>query len=420
MSVGKIIYYHRKKQNKTQEQLCKGICSVTHMSKIENNSKEVNLKTLQLLCERLGISIEEENKKTQLLKSQLNQLYDAIERIHKEKADTLYNELLLHKEYILCTDMIYLYELYTLRYLLFLNRITEFEQASEAMKNKVTKYSPFERYLWDFLQGVYHGQKLQYLQALEILGILEEQAEQYSEKVTDYYHFRSIIHGKLHHYSLSVHYAYKALRIFQNTGNMFRILHVKITLAFNLIYSNEFKRAEEILLPVLSDGELLQDTYTKAITTHNLGFLYHRQGNLQEALNYYSQSVQLKQKHTITYYNSLLDYIQTLIDLKENEQALNLLQQELDTFSDQKSLQYVKLMILYLQTMGEEKKLIPYLVKHGLPTMEQCMEFRRAVEYADIIAAHYQEKGELDSANQYLQVSNRLLKRMVFDDGKSV
>jgi transcriptional regulator with XRE-family HTH domain len=59
MSIGKVIYYHRRKQNKTQEQLCQGICSVTHLSKIENNAKEANPKTLQMLCDRLQISLDE-------------------------------------------------------------------------------------------------------------------------------------------------------------------------------------------------------------------------------------------------------------------------------------------------------------------------------------------------------------------------
>ena len=141
MSIGKIIYYHRKKQHKTQEQLCHGICSVSHLSRIENNFKEANTKTLQLLCERLHISIEEENKKTQLLKRQLELFYDAMERLQKEKAAALYKELLEHKEYVQCTEMIYLYELYMLRYLLFLDRFSEFEEVSSKMKKDVAKYS---------------------------------------------------------------------------------------------------------------------------------------------------------------------------------------------------------------------------------------------------------------------------------------
>ncbi|MFT0138612.1 helix-turn-helix domain-containing protein [Alcanivoracaceae bacterium MT1] len=60
MNLGKIIYYHRKKQKMTQEDLCRGICSASHLSKIENNSKDVNEETLTLLCNRLGISIEKE------------------------------------------------------------------------------------------------------------------------------------------------------------------------------------------------------------------------------------------------------------------------------------------------------------------------------------------------------------------------
>ncbi|MFX0112798.1 helix-turn-helix domain-containing protein, partial [Bacillus pumilus] len=42
----------------TQSGLAEGICSVSHLSKIENGSNEANQDTINLLLERLGISQE--------------------------------------------------------------------------------------------------------------------------------------------------------------------------------------------------------------------------------------------------------------------------------------------------------------------------------------------------------------------------
>lgn len=414
MSIGKIIYYHRKKQHMTQEQLCHGICSATHLSKIENNFKEANIQTLQKLCERLEICIEEETKKTQLIKQKLDFFYDAMERLHKEKAALLYEELLEHKEFVQCIDIIYIYDLYMLRYLLFLDRYSEFEEMSMKMKKDVTKYSSFEEYVWNFLQAIYYGRTQRYVQAHEILNKLEEKAEQYSEKVTDYYYFRAATYGHMFQYSLTIHYANKALSVFQDKNNIIRIIHIKIIIAVNLIYIGEYKRAEQMLCLILSDAELLHDIVIKAMVLHNLGYLHHREGNLQTALEYFYQSLQLKQKHSLSYYLTISSMAEMLIEFNQHEKAAELLKPELDSFQDNKSSNYIKLNILYLEALGNKKKLVQYLIKQ-VPKVEHDIQFSNGIKYLDMIIAYYEEKKDIASAYHYLKNSNQFLKKFLFN-----
>ncbi|MCQ6264756.1 hypothetical protein M1K46_03625 [Fictibacillus sp. WQ 8-8] len=56
------------------------------------------------------------------------------ERLQKDTADQLFSVLEKQKDYIQCTDMIYLYELCGLRYLLLNNRLPEFEAAAAQMQ----------------------------------------------------------------------------------------------------------------------------------------------------------------------------------------------------------------------------------------------------------------------------------------------
>ncbi|KQL41088.1 hypothetical protein AN960_05795 [Bacillus sp. FJAT-25509] len=413
MSIGKIIYYHRKKQHMTQEQLCHGICSATHLSKIENNSKEANIKTLQKLCERLEISMEEETKKTQLLKQKLDLFYDAMERLHKEKAATLYDELMEHKEFVQCIEIIYLYELYMLRYLLYLDRYSEFEEESLKMKKDVPKYSSYELFVWRFLKAIYYGRTQKYAQALNILNKLEEQAEQYSERITDYYYYRSTTHGHMFQYSLSIDYANKALAVFQDKNNILRIMHIKIIMAVNLIYIGEFNRAEQMLDLILSDADLLQDITMKAMALHNLGYLHQRQGNVETALDFFSQSLKFKQKYTHSYYLTISTIADMLIQYNQHEKALELLKPELDYFQDDKSSNYIKLKILYLEATRNKKKLVKYLIKHVPPRGEQNVVLNNGIKYFDMIIAYYEEKNEITTAYHYLKISNQFLKKLL-------
>ncbi|MGR3765735.1 helix-turn-helix domain-containing protein [Rossellomorea sp. NS-SX7] len=419
MSIGRIIYYHRKKQNKTQEQLCRGICSTTHLSKIENSSKEGNLETLELLCKRLGVSIEEETKKTLYLKRQLSQFYEAMERLHRDHAERLYQELEKHRDYIQCTEMVYLYELYMLRYLLFTNNLTEYEQASLGLKKNKSKFSSFETYLWEFFQGIYYGQKQQYSKAISTLDKIEDKADFFSEKVTDYYYYKAANHGLLKHFTLSLHYSHKALRIFQNTGNILRILHVKIGLSANLIYINDLERAEVMLHTALNDAEMLKDNETKVTALHNFGLLFNKKGKLQESLEYFTHSLNLKKKHTISYYGTLIEMAQVLMDLNEKEQVETLLRDVLKDFKEQQSSKYVELMVLYLEAIEDEKRLTDYLIDYGLPMMKQH-DLYKAIKFSERLADYFEKKGDPLSSNQYLRLSNDLFKKLLFNHPKPI
>ncbi|PET49840.1 transcriptional regulator, partial [Bacillus sp. AFS001701] len=68
MYEGKIIKYYREKSQMTQEQLGKGICSSTHISKIERSQTEYAHEIIALLSDRLGIKIENEISKLKNIK----------------------------------------------------------------------------------------------------------------------------------------------------------------------------------------------------------------------------------------------------------------------------------------------------------------------------------------------------------------
>ncbi|MEH7613738.1 helix-turn-helix domain-containing protein, partial [Gottfriedia acidiceleris] len=159
MKIGKIMNYHRKKQQMTQEQLCDGICSISHLSKIENNSKEVNIETLNLLCMKLGISVEDEKNKVSHIKIKLQEFYDAIERLHHKKANTLYQDLTEYKEFVQYTELLYVYELYMLRYTLFLNQVDLAEQIIEKMGQNTKMFSEFELFVWNVLNAIFNHKR---------------------------------------------------------------------------------------------------------------------------------------------------------------------------------------------------------------------------------------------------------------------
>jgi HTH-type transcriptional regulator, quorum sensing regulator NprR len=416
MEIGKIIYYHRKNQCKTQEELCKGICSITHLSKIENNTKEANVDTLNLLCERLNISIETEERKFQDFKNEVDLFYDSMEKLHSTKAESIYNHLKNHQSYITCTNLVYLYELYEIRYHLFLNELDTAKEMLHNIMKHSRKFSQYERYLLDFLHAIYYFKREKFIDSLELLNKISELVEKFSDKVREYYYFKALVHSKLDHSTLAIHFGHKALTIFQETSNIYRVLHVKTIIAIHLINTCEYTKAKILLLELLDDADLIQDVAETARTLHNLGFLYESDKKPLLALDYYSKSLQLKQKHTPSYYLTIANIAQIYVRMQEFNKAEEILKEELVLLTDQEDPTYAILKALYLQTLKDEKALINYLINHGLPIMQQHGQLTRAIEYAEQIASYYVHVDCL-LANQYLCISNNILKSLLNNKG---
>ncbi|NQD68786.1 helix-turn-helix transcriptional regulator, partial [Bacillus haikouensis] len=73
MSSGILIKFYREKNELTQEELGKGICSVTHISKIERGNTQYSPEITQLLSKKLGIDLEKEMQALQKFERLLDQ-----------------------------------------------------------------------------------------------------------------------------------------------------------------------------------------------------------------------------------------------------------------------------------------------------------------------------------------------------------
>ncbi|WP_138417109.1 helix-turn-helix domain-containing protein [Aquibacillus sediminis] len=80
MKKGDFIKLHRKNANMTQDQLSLGICSVSYLSKIENNDVIPSEQIRSLLFSRLGMNQESSfEEETETLHHDLTAWYQSIE-----------------------------------------------------------------------------------------------------------------------------------------------------------------------------------------------------------------------------------------------------------------------------------------------------------------------------------------------------
>jgi len=120
MKVGSLIKYYRTKQGLTQSELVEGICSVPHLSKIEHNEKEANDQTIHLLLQRLGADLSNVYEQNNTVKRLLDEWIECINYFQIEEAKEIDRKLDGLVDFIAYTPHLFLYELYKMRYLLFI------------------------------------------------------------------------------------------------------------------------------------------------------------------------------------------------------------------------------------------------------------------------------------------------------------
>ena len=147
MNVGSLIKYYRTKQGMTQSELVEGICSVPHLSKIENNGKEANDQTIDLLLKRLGANLMEVQQKNVLIEKLLDDWINDINYLQVEKARGLYDHLSGLSEFIAYTPHLYLYELYKLRYYLLIRETDKAKIHYKWLEKHKKNFSYQELYL---------------------------------------------------------------------------------------------------------------------------------------------------------------------------------------------------------------------------------------------------------------------------------
>lgn len=116
------IKYTRIKKQYSQEALCHGICSISHLSYFENSKKTLRGDIIELLLKRLSLSLNDSITSVGHIRQKFNTMAFYIESYDYEGAKKIYNEL-FSIEHIISTSPYYIeFQIYTLIYNTFIEQ----------------------------------------------------------------------------------------------------------------------------------------------------------------------------------------------------------------------------------------------------------------------------------------------------------
>lgn len=369
MYEGKIIKFYREKNNITQEQLGKGICSGTHISKIERLHTEYAPEIVTLLSERLGINIEYEKTKLQNLIDRLYQWQDVIIMQLFDEMD-LINHQLEKEDLIQISEYKNLYQLLRVRYLL-MHNLTEnaFNIIDEVQKNE-HKLTAYEANLLKHVLGIYYLAKHENLKAIQVLKSIDE--SDYNNK--EYTYHLAVAYHSIDSSVMAYYYADKSRQFFKEINNYLRVIDAEMLMLVQVKDDGEFTETIQKFENLIKSCELCNSPVRKARVLHNLAFEYFRRDNFELASRYYKESMSLKDKESSPYLLSLEGFIRSSLNgsILTREELILLAKEGLETAISKNERLYIILFnLIWFLIEHKEKEYHKYLCDQALPMFKQ-------------------------------------------------
>lgn len=371
MYEGKIIKFYREKAQLTQEQLGRGICSDTHISKIERGSTEYSPEIITLLSKRLDIDIEQEAIRLKNIRTRLLHWHDVIIEQLFEDMDKLNNEL--EREHLVqLSDYKALYSLLKARYYLMHSQPTKAYKIIKQI-NKVAHQLPlYETNLFKHVLGMYYMTKQDYLKAIETLNAIDH--ENYNNP--EYYYHLAVAYHTVQSPIMAYYYAEKSLVFFKSINSFLRVIDAEMLMLIqvkddkNRDFKETIRRFEKLLLSC----DICNAPTRKARVLHNLAFEYLRRQDYESASRYYQQSMSLKEIKSAPYLLSFEGYIRSCLDgeLCSQDELIKITQDGLAIAKEIKESLYLLLFnLLLLLIQKQEAEYHHYLSDQALPKFRE-------------------------------------------------
>jgi HTH-type transcriptional regulator, quorum sensing regulator NprR len=364
---GKLIKFHREDSGLTQEQLAQGICSTTHLSKIERGITEYSREITDLLAKRLRINMEAERARYQSLQLKLADWNDAVIMIRSCEIHQLKSEI--EKEPLrFLSDFFVQYQLLLARYYLFLDQPEKAKDILDMLEKKNDVSSPFEQNLFLHVKGIYFFSTRKFNSCIQALNQIDDEYPN-----SEYYFHLALAYHSIHSNTFAYYYGQRALQFFQKTLNILRVIDSETLILIQLNAKEPFdmeqnKQQYDKLLRLCESV----NSKERAHKIHNnLGFEYFRRKRYQESKESYEKALALiTEKTPASYYLvTLSGYILSCMKgyLLSKEELHHLSVKGLTRAKEHQDPSLVFFEIYLLSLKEDEEELYTYIEKTALP-----------------------------------------------------
>ncbi|KON85991.1 hypothetical protein AF332_03635 [Sporosarcina globispora] len=317
MLAGEIIKFYRQKAGLTQEQLGKGICTPSYVSKIELGQTECSSEIIVLIADRLNIDFDNEVSNFKILGKKLHSWHKAIIMQRMNDIEEFKKEL-EKLPFINSSHYGPLYHLLQARYYILKQN---FEKANVILNDIQKEYPvlpPFEQNLLKHVWGIYYiancvtNRTENHQKAVRVLNEINK--EEYGN--SEYYYDLALAYHCIDSKVMAYSYAEKALRYFKETNNTLMSINAESLMLLQIgndMYLDMDELAESYQ-NLIYHCEILHAPVKKGMLLNNLGYEYSKRKDFANAHKYYKKVLQMTEKSSIIYLPRLFNYLESGLD----------------------------------------------------------------------------------------------------------
>ncbi|GAA1376162.1 helix-turn-helix transcriptional regulator [Peribacillus frigoritolerans] len=406
MIEGKLIKFYREKAGLTQGQLCEGICSATHLSKIEREITEYSGEITHLLSQRLNICLDDEFVRYHNLQQKLKLWHNTFVMQQSKESEILKKEI--EKETLIqLPDFQVFYQLLSARYYLSNYQLETALLIIQNLQKNESSFSPQDRNMLKHVLGMYYFHNGQYRDCIQILTSIDQ--NQYNQ--FEYYYHLALAYHLIHFNIISYYYAEKVLDYFQKTLNVIRIIDTEtiMLLQLNAKELHDFEETKERYEQLIRTCDTINEIDRKSKLLNNLAFELYRRKKYKEASELYKEAMKLMDEKVPHYLTALDGYINTCYKGKlfSNEILLELAHKGLRIAKSTKSYNWIFFELHLYQLNHEEDDYYHFIETTALPFFKN-MGFTMLIEHYEKKLFHFYNRigavqKALDLANSYIQ-----------------
>ncbi|WP_335870917.1 helix-turn-helix domain-containing protein [Bacillus sp. 2205SS5-2] len=297
MRIGVILQHRRKELGLTQEVVCSGICSITYLSKVENNVIAPKNDILQLLCNRLDLNLNDlKEGDSKSLKALIKEAYEEISRRNEIKIEILIDKLIKKNQNLIDPEISIGYFIVLANYAIYKNNQIEAQNYLHKANN-MKKYMTLEYEYWyhksngffQYLFGSIENSKSNYEEAQQVL------VEMKGEDANLYFQL-GMVNSRLKKFEQSNKYIKIALVTFNQELNFKKIVECNLIIGINYSKVGNFNKAEEYFLKLIDNLNYSDNQKNLSRVYHNLGIVYSYKNELVKSLDFFGKSLDLKDK----------------------------------------------------------------------------------------------------------------------------
>ncbi|WP_223699972.1 helix-turn-helix domain-containing protein [Sutcliffiella deserti] len=416
MRLGNIIKYYREKKGFSRERLSQNCFTTSQLTSFELNETEPSTHQLEVIAEKLELNKSLFSQTScPILEEKLFSCYKStISHNQKEawKKLTLFNEehqIGLTTTYV---NTFLLYLIIKLNYFLLIQDKKVIDSLYEEISGLPKSLNSQIEYVRKRTLGIYYYRKNNNLKSTQLLKEALTMVVSHPVCKEDcaglYYQIALTSHKTSEIYD-SIHYAEKALKIYEELVSCRRAAECHIILGLNYQKIYQYQLAEANYKSAKIIGGNLQDIYLQSMALHNLGFNQSCLGNSEDAIFYFLESLKMKKQEDrclYTYYTLAKEYYK--LDLFEF--ARGWADEGLVLAKRSKIEDYIIHFTVFIYLLENNPKLETYISNYVLPYFTSAGNKGKVAQYAETLADYHSKKENYQNASTYYQMSLQVQK----------